>query len=1393
MPRFDLFLRNSAIVLSLCVAPQAAFAGTPTVPDTSTATAATVASRQMSAAKTGPEIIPGYGHLPLSFEVNQGQTDNRVRFLSRGKGYILFLTPTEAVLSKTVASQEKGKKSQSTNVLRMRLLDANPDVRVTGTDELPGKSNYLLGRDPKKWRTNIRTYKKVAYEQIYPGIDLVYYGNQRELEYDFVVNPGADPRLIHLQINGARELHSTQQGGVMLLTEGGEFTLEAPRVYQEIAGRKHSVRGEWVIRRKNELAFQLEHYDHSKSLVIDPVLLYSTYLGGAQTEVGNGIAVDTAGNAYITGITTSADFPTANPLPAPNNALQGAEDAFVTKLNADGSALVYSTFLGGTASDEGGAIAVDSSGNAYITGFTNSDDFPLVNPVFSNRCISLTQCATVFVSKLSSAGNSLLFSTFADGAYGRGIAVDSANNIYTTGNTFDGYEATANAYQTTYGGGANSGDAFLTAYNSSGAVTYATYLGGRADDVGQGIAIDANGKVHIVGQTQSSNFPVLNPLPAPNNALQGSDDAFVTEMDPTLSGAASLIYSTFLGGTGNDKANGVAVDASGNSYVGGWTDSTDFPTTAGAYQTGCTGACSGGSDAFVAKLSPAGNSLVYSTYVGGGSIDQANALAVDTAGNVFITGFTDSFDFPTLNAFQDSCGIGCDGTGDAFVTQLNSSGTALVYSSYLGGSGDEFGQAIAVDSADEAFVTGYTFSGDFTTLNPLQPALNGSQDAFVAKITVGAPPTCTVVPIEVGFTITASIQCTGAFVPPTNPNNQNQQILVHWNDPSGDTSGTGSGGGSDCGVSGNNCSFSPSNTYPAGAGSGFTVEVDVTDAGNQTTTIFQPVTVGPLSVSVTPLAPSLVVNSTRAFTATVGNATDTTVTWSATSGTISPSGSYTAPSSVPSGTVTVKALSNADNTTFGTATVQVTDFALSLSSSAADVGPGQGTSTTVTVSSVNGFAGTVSLSCAGGLPTGVSCSFNPPAVSVSATQSATSELTISTTSGTPAGTASIVVTGTLPSVTHNQTFTLQVLSAGECGLSLNPTAQSFTAAGGSGTIAVTTSCNWTAATTDSWITITGGNSGAGNGTVTYSVSANTTTEQRVGTISVVGAGSTIFAFSITQSGEIAVTGLTPSPASVQIGGTQQFTVSVINTTTTSVTWSVSGSGCDGGPCGVIDQTGLYTAPATLSASQVDTVTATSVALPTASESTQVTIFLPPTVPSPPPPQTVTDGQSANYAITVAGGTGDPSQPTTLSCKQSSLPNGVTCTFSPAQVTFGSSQTSFQLTLNTTGSRALLSPPSRHEHNLPLYASLFPLAGVVLLGLGGKRRRKRLVPATCAGLCLALLLLSACGTNGSFGTPPPQSLTTTPPGQYTVVVQGQTSSQRQQGVFAAITSVSITVH
>jgi hypothetical protein len=678
-------------------------------------------------------VLERYGRMPLRFEAHPEL--GRMAYSARGSGYSLLLRPTEAVwalrksqgrqdfshLSPAVGFQLAGPRetahsSPDSAVVRMKLAGANPAAGILGRDRLPGSVNYFLGNDPKKWRSNVPSYAKVHCQNVYPGVDLVYYGNQGQLEFDFAIAPGADPAAIRLHFEADNvELDGT--GNLVVDHAGGELVQHAPRIYQEIRGVRRLVRGRYVLLAAAagaEVGFEVAAYDTKRPLIIDPVLTYSTFLGGRDQDQGHSIAVDKEGNMYVAGWTLSADFPTENALDPTYGGGDG--DGFVTKFDPSGSALVYSTYLGGTGADIPFGIAVDADGNAYVAGRTGSPNFPTTPKAFQTV---LRSVINAFVTKVDPEG-SLVYSTYLGGRSGddaRAIGVDLEGNAYVTGATSSVDFPTANPLQPFLQGVS---DAFVTKFDPSGsALVYSTYLGGGGADGGLGIALDTKGNAYVGGQTNSVNFPTVVPF---QPGYGGGDlDAFVAKLD---SGGGALLYSTYLGGSNLDLGLGIAADSAGSAYVTGWTFSTDFPTVNPFQPERRT--------AFVTKFDGNG-SVVYSTYLGGtGGADIGRAIAADADGNAYVVGDTFSADFPIKDAFQPTFGDG--GHSDAFVTEFNADGSALVFSSYLGGSTLDGGFGIVVDTEGNVYVTGLTDSDDFPTRNPFQENRAGHIDAFVTKI-----------------------------------------------------------------------------------------------------------------------------------------------------------------------------------------------------------------------------------------------------------------------------------------------------------------------------------------------------------------------------------------------------------------------------------------------------------------------------------------------------------------------------------------------------------------------------------------------------------------------------------------------------------------------------------
>lgn len=712
-------------------------------------------------------VATNFGKLPLSFERNDGQTDSRVKFLSRGNGYTLFLTRGEAVLalSKSEASTKRLAEAKlpktRAEVLRVRLANANSSPRIVGTDQLAGKANYFIGKDQKKWRINLPTYARVKYRNVYSGIDLVYHGsNQHQLEYDFDVAPGADPKSIRVSFEGAHHLKLDARGNLVIeTTDGGDVIEHAPVIYQEVNGHRETVSGRYAILDQHDVGFRLAAYDTRKPLFIDPTLVYSTYLGGtnaqcfaisnSSAEIAGGIAVDSSGNTYITGATASTDFPTTSGAFQTSYGSGPCDDAFVTKLNADGSGLIYSTFLGGSTSpslnspsSQGNSISVDSSGSAYVTGSTFASNFPTSFGAFQATFPPTTDASfgqQVFVTKLTPDGSGLAYSTFLGGTNGRGdtgyaIAVEASGDAYVTGNAgTTNFPTTAGAFQTADPSSSAGGTGFVTKLNPTGtAPIYSSYLGGSSQDAGLGITVDSLGSAYVTGSSQSTDFPTTAGAFQTASHNPGGQQGFVAKFKSDGSG---LEYSTYLGGSNGsgDRGSAIAVDSLGEAYVVGNATSTDFPVTAGAFQT----SLKGDSDAFVTKLNPSGSALVFSTYLGGSSDNGGSGIAVDVADDVYVGGRTSSSDFPiTASTLQPSLA----GNYDSFISELNGAGSTLLFSTFLGGSGYDELDGLVLDSLGNLDVAGRTESSNFpVTPGAFQTSSNGGYDAFVARVSVFLP------------------------------------------------------------------------------------------------------------------------------------------------------------------------------------------------------------------------------------------------------------------------------------------------------------------------------------------------------------------------------------------------------------------------------------------------------------------------------------------------------------------------------------------------------------------------------------------------------------------------------------------------------------------------------
>jgi len=677
-----------------------------------------------------------WGRIPAGFIENQGQIDEQVKFYARANGQTIWMIRGGIVLDLTRARPPSGPSHGTARarepsaerdrfVLLQEYVGSNPTGTIAPEQPQAGVYNYLLGSDPTKWRSGLRAYGQIVYHDVWDGIDLRVHHRGRDLEQEFVVKPGGDSSRIRVAYRGVEGLRIAEDGSLLIRTAFGELRESAPTIYQEVQGKRVAVAGRFKLLSATSYAFEVGAYQRRYALVIDPTLSYATYLGGGGNEdtLGQNIAIDGAGAVYVAGSTTSFNFP-ANGLQTVygggTGLLNGGPggDVFVAKLNAAGNALVYATFLGDSGDEAASGLAVDSAGSVYITGSTTSTNFPTTAGAFQTT--RKTTSSQGFVAKLNPTGTALVYSTYLGGSSGEqggGIAVDATGHAYITGITGSSDFPTLNSLQPFRG----TGDAFITKLAPDGSgLVYSTLLGGSSNEWGKAITVDAAGNAYVAGYTNSTDFPTANAAQgssAGGNGALASAEAFVTKLNP---GGTAFVYSTYLGGSGDDQAAAIAVDAAGNAYVTGTTVSTNFPTVSAYQPAPMPGSTS---NIFVTKLTAAG-AIAYSTFLGGSGGGSGSGIAVDALGSAYVTGINTSSDFPIVDAFQPVQGPGFIG----FVTAFTPSGTALVYSSFLGGAG----RGIAVDANGNAYVAGMTTSG--TSIPSSFLTFAGGQDAFVVKV-----------------------------------------------------------------------------------------------------------------------------------------------------------------------------------------------------------------------------------------------------------------------------------------------------------------------------------------------------------------------------------------------------------------------------------------------------------------------------------------------------------------------------------------------------------------------------------------------------------------------------------------------------------------------------------
>jgi hypothetical protein len=917
----------------------------------------------------------------MSFEPNQGQSNQQVKFQARGNGYAFYLTKNEAVLAFPAHSKSNPDSINPGSLVEMQLVGGNPNAGISGVESLPGHSNYFIGNDPSQWRRNIPQFARVQYRDIYPGVDLAFYGKQNRLEYDFDVAPGSDPRQIEVNFKGAHSVTLADNGDLVLALDGRELRFEAPHIYQESSAGSQTITGSFVLRGNTTAGFEVGEYDHSRTLVIDPVLAFSTYLGGSGAESCStitgaafvphcpAIAVDSASRAYVAGATTSTGTFAGMAVPA---SITGA-DVFLARLNSNGSALDYVTYLGGNGTEYPAGVGVDSGFNVYVAGTTSSSDFPTVNGFQSTPGSAGNH---VFVTKFDSSGSAHLYSTYLSGTAvdtASGLAVDSLGRAYVIGTTTSSnFPTTPGALQTT----AAATDQFFfskldPAASGTNSLLYSTYIGGSTPSngavTGGDVAVDSSFNVYLAGGTTFTDMPVVN---AYQSTLKGAgtSDVWAARLNAPANNTQQYIplYETYLGGSGNDVAYGVATDGS-NTFITGSTSSTDFilPTATTAFQS----TNNGGIDAFVAKFglpvttgtTQGSVPLSYFTYLGGGTpvsgapapTDVGLAIVVDSNQNARVTGFTDSSDFhvapttactPTVTTNCNPLQVNSSGGRDAFLARIVTTNTSTTTNpstaGYLGGSGTDIGSSIALDTALNDYVAGETSSSNFPTVAALQSTLSGPSDAFVSKV---------------GPNISGlSFTCAGTGCPSPAPAN-----------PTVNPSPVGVG-------SQVTFKYSIYNTGDPVAG------VIFTDTLSGTNSTISSITASPGNCG-TATGSSVVCNLGTVNTSTTTTSSTTTTTAAAATVTVvvtatppTSTGQSTSVGNV--GTLSVAGQPFQPQTITGNATVN--DFGVSATPASATVTSGAVAVYVVQVTPTGaGFPAGVSLDCGSGLPTGASCSF----------------------------------------------------------------------------------------------------------------------------------------------------------------------------------------------------------------------------------------------------------------------------------------------------------------------------------------------------------------------------------------------------------------------------------
>jgi hypothetical protein len=1260
-----------------------------------------------------------FGRLPLTFEENRGQTSGQVKFLSRGKGYTAFLTAGGMVLSLRPgrSGADPGAHQVPSAILQFQLSKANRKSVAVGEDPQPGKVNYFFGNNPALWHTSVPTYGRVRYKNVYPGIDLVYYGNRQQLEYDFAVAPGADPTRIQFAISGAEQIQIGEAGDLILTTAAGELHFQTPILYQESAGQRIPVQGGFVLTDANHIGFQLANYDSSKPLVIDPVLLYSTYLGGSGADQATGIAVDSTGSVYVVGYTDSTDFPLATLGALPSS----TDHVFVAKLDPTGSNLVYADYLGGNNEDYGAALALDSANNVYLTGSTESSNFPVVNAFQAQQPGPYSG----FLTKISAAGSALLYSTYFGGNsfdQPTGIAIDSLGHVHIAGFTSSQNFPTAHAYQPTalpnedslYG---NYG--FLSKFSSDGsALVYSTFVAGNSNvvqdcgspcwptpyNVVSALALDANGNAYVAGTTNTYNFPATSgAYLASNTTQQDATVGFVTKFNS----AGSLAYSTYFYGSSGDPIgiSAIAVDASSSAYITGTADSDGtFPITTSAicdpntYFFGC-------SYGFVTKFDSTGSSLLYSTFLGPNNFASPVSVAVDSVGDAYILASGSSDAFQTNNAIEPySSGQ------DLLLVELDPAAGSQLLATYLGGGSDDFASGLALDASGNIYIAGSTGSTDFPILpQAFQSVSGGSTDAFVAKIGPASSP-------AVGFTPVSLTYSALAVGSPSQAqtvllrNLGSAALSISSLTASGDFAETDT-----CGTSvpaAGSCTFSITFTPTASGSRTGSVTLQDNAAGSPHRIVLTGIGIGPSAT----LSPATLTFPSQAI------------------GVASASQPVT--------------LTNSGNGSLAISSIQISgDFAQS-SNCGANLASGAHCTINVVFTPTGSGARTGTLTVSDNDPS------TPQTVSLSGTGAAASAPALSVTPTTltfPSQTVGVASASQPVTLTNSGTGSAAISSiqisgdfaqSNNCGANL--------AAGSHCTINVVFTPTASGARTGSLTvsdndpsspqTVSLSGTGAVASTLIVSVTPATLTFT----------GTSLGVASVSQPVTVRNTG----NASVSMGNAQvtgdfsqsnncPVTLTAGSTCTFNVVLTPTATGSRTGTLTVNDNATVNPQTVSLSGTGVDfTVSATT---------TQATIKA---------------GATATFNLSVAEVGGTFSSPVAFTC--TGLPAKAACGFSPGSVTPGASSASDTLTITTVASSANLNSARNHL----VYAFWLQFSGLGFFGMivvVAPKRWKRL-PVSVSGLLalvvMAALFMTGCAGGTGIGQTPPGSGTT-----YTVTVTG----------------------